>query len=574
MGIPSREPNVLGNTGLSSFDAIVIGSGAGGSTAAYVLTSHGRNVLVLEAGDNYFPGLDDPAPGNPVPLFSNDEIKFGVRHLIGQDELLEPRTFRESEAAGPRSIVGNVNGLPKNVGGGAVHADMKYPRFQEADFRLGSLLGEVPGANFADWPLTYDELEPFYTEVEYFVGVQGEDGSDPFAPARSRPFPMPPGAPMYVSLLAAEGARKLGYAPFPYPTAINSQPYGGRPPCVDCGFCSGYGCPNNSKGSPAVTYLRAALLTERCQLRYNSTVARLLPNASGSAIEAVEYIDPQGQRQEAKADVFVLAASAIESARLCLLSGLDGEGLGNSSGQVGRNLMFHLQSIAVGIFQQRLHGHRGRALTHGMADFRGVPNDPERPLAGIIEFGAATNLVAEAKTYATSLFQRGPMLRKLLEQSPLREHLMGLTMQAEDAPQLTNRVDLDPDVRDVYGLPVPRITYANHAFELSAREFYTPKLIELVGAAGAQFGFVAPVDVPSGSSHIMGTLRMGDDPSASVCDRHGRFHDLENLYCADGGVFVTSSGFNPTLTIQAMSLRTAGNIVFPGSPERALKQSS
>ena len=159
-----------------------------------------------------------------------------------------------------------------------------------------------------------------------------------------------------------------------------------------------------------------------------------------------------------------------------------------------------------------------------------------------------------------------------MRQSPLRDHLMAMTMQAEDAPQLKNRVDLDPQVRDVYGLPVARVTYENHDFELSTRELYMPKMLEIVKAAGAQFGFIAPMDVPSASRHILGTLRMGNDPKTSVCDRFGKFHDLENLYCADGAVFVTSSGFNPTLTIQAVALRTAGTLVFPGSPERVLKE--
>jgi choline dehydrogenase-like flavoprotein len=233
-------------------------------------------------------------------------------------------------------------------------------------------------------------------------------------------------------------------------------------------------------------------------------------------------------------------------------------------------LLFHAQTTAVGIFAQRIHGHRGRAVTHGMSDFRGVPGDPERPLAGIIEFGAASELIFEARTYAINLFRRGAQLKDMLRQSPLRDRLMGLTMQAEDAPQLTNRVDLDPHVRDVYGLPVARITYENHAFELSARDFYTPKLIDLLEAAGAQLGFVAPLDTPSTSHHIMGTQRMGDDPRSSVCDRYGKFHDLENLYCGDGAVFVTASGYNPTLTLQALSLRMAGNIVSPGSAERVL----
>lgn len=571
MGIPSREPNVLGNTDLSAFDAIVIGSGAGGSVAAYALAASGRTVLVLEAGDNYVSGLDDPAPGQPVPLFSNDELKMSERNLISPDPLIEPRTFRPNEAAGDRVLTGDVNGLPKTVGGGGVHADLKYPRFQETDFRIGSLLGEVPGANFADWPLTYDELEPFYTEVETIVGVQGEDDSDPFAAPRSRPFVMPPGAPMYTALLAAEGARKLGYTPFPYPTAVNSRPYRDRPPCVDCGFCSGYGCPNNSKGSPAVTFLRDALLSENCQLRYNCQVARLVSNGTKTRVDAVEYIDAEGNRQQVQADIVVLAASPIEDARLCFLSDPQGDGLGNSSGLVGRNLMFHLQTTAVGIFQQRIHGHRGRSITHGVSDFRGVPGDPDHPLAGILELGAASELIFEAKTYAFSLVRRGAELKEFMRQSPLRDRLMGLTLQAEDAPQLTNRVDLDPAVRDVYGLPVPRITYENHAFELSAREFYSPKLLGLIEASGAQLGFIAPPDTPPSSRHIMGTLRMGDGPGSSVCDRFGRFHDLENLYCADGGVFVSSSGFNPTLTLQALALRMAGNIISPGNAERALR---
>lgn len=571
MGIPSNEPNVLGNTDLTSFDAIVIGSGAGGSAAAYALATNGRKVLVLEAGNNYFLGLDDPDPSKPVPLFSNDELKMSERSLISPDPLIEPRTFRPNEAAGDRTFTGDVQGLPKTVGGGAVHADMKYPRFQETDFRLGSLLGDVPGANFTDWPLTYDELEPFYTEVEEIVGVQGEDGSDPFAPPRGRPYVMPPGVPMYTALLASEGASKLGYHPFPYPTAVNSRPYRDRPPCVDCGFCSGYGCPNNSKGSPAVTFLRDALLSEQCQLRYNAQVTRLVANAAKTRVDAVQYLDAGGNAQQASADVVVLAASPIEDARLCFLSDPGGDGLGNSSGLVGRNLMFHVQTTAVGIFRQRIHGHRGRAVTHGMSDFRGVPGDRERPLGGIIEFGASSELIFEAKTYALSLFRRGAEFKEMLRQSPLRDRLMGLTMQAEDAPQVTNRVDLDPQVRDVYGLPVARVTYENHAFELSARQFYMPKLLALLEAAGAHLGFIAPLETPSTSHHIMGTLRMGEDPTTSVCDRFGKFHDLENLYCGDGGVFVTSSGFNPTLTLQALSLRMAGNIVSPGSAERMLR---
>jgi choline dehydrogenase-like flavoprotein len=505
-----------------------------------------------------------------VPLFSNDELKFGPRGMIQPDPLTEPRTFRPNASMGERTLTGKVQGLPKTVGGGAVHADMKYPRFQDWDFHLGSELGDVADANFADWPLTYDELEPFYSEIEHLVGVQGLDGADPNQPKRSRTYPMPPGVPMYVALVAKDGAEKAGYTAFPYPTAVNSRPYRGRPACIDCGACGGYGCPNNSKGSPAVTLLRDALLTGNCQVRYNSHVARLVPDGAGKSIAGVVYFDPAGVQREARASQYILATNAIESARLCFLSDPGGPGLGNSSGQVGRNLMFHLQTIAVGIFPQRLHGHRGRSVTHGISDFRGRPGDADHPLGGIVELGAASEMIVEGQIYATALAQRGARLKDLMRQSPMRDHLMGMTMQAEDAPQLKNAVDLDPAVRDVFGLPVARITYESHPWEIAARDFYSPKLLDILQAAGAQFGFIAPIDVPPASSHIMGTLRMGRDPATSVCDAAGKFHDLDNLYCADGSVFVTSSGYNPTLTIHALALHTAGNIVFPGNPQRAL----
>jgi len=577
--LPSKVPGVLGNTSLSQFDVIIIGSGAGGSMAARTLAVVGdKKVLILESGPNYFVGLDDPAPKMPVPLFSNDEIKLSVRNFIDQDPFLEPRTFRTSSTV-QATFNDDVNTLPRTVGGAAVHADMKYPRLNAVDFHIALELQskgiDYPGTNFSDWPLTYDELEPFYTEAERLTGVQGLLNSDPFASQRKTDFLMPPGVPMYVATVLSKGASDQGYSPFPYPTAVNSRPYGGRPPCNDCGFCSGYGCPTNAKCSPAVTTLRQALLTGNCQLRYNCMVTRLV-HQDGTHVTGVEYVDPSGARQQAVADQFIIAASAIESARLCLLSG----GLGNSRDMVGRNLMFHFQTIAVGIFKQRFHGERGRSVTHGFSDFRGVmPGgetiDAAKKLGGIIEFGTDSEAITAAKnnlralTFAQALGVK-ITLKDILVNSPFLERIAAMTMQAEDAPQLTNRVDLDPNLVDVFGSPVPRITYANSKFELDARTFYNPKLLGILQAAGAEFGFIAPADSPSQSAHIMGTLRMGSDRTASVCDAFGKFHDVDNLYCMDGGVFPSSSGYNPTLTIITLALRAAGNVVFPGNPERVI----
>src|SRR5262245_9475438 len=596
------DGNVLGNRSLRHFDVCVIGSGAGGGTAAAILCAAGLRVLVLEAGHNPYPGLDRPRL--PFPTHSNDELKYAIRSYLEPQGLLEPRTFR-SDASQPAAPHPDVNLLPKAVGGAFQHADCKTPRFNIVDFRLKSameeLVGRTPGlvvpgfgadaasANFADWPFTYADLDPFYAEAERLYGVQGTD-DNPYASPRGTVYPMPPGVPMYLGLLLAEGARRTPFAggflqPHTYPAAINSRIYGGRPPCVDCGYCAGFGCPNNSKGSPAVTTLRSALLSGRCQLRFEAVASRLLND--GGHVSAVEYVDCDGALQRARADAFVLAASPIESARLCFLSPTPAGGaLGNSSDQVGRNLMFHFQTLVNGFMPQRIHGQRGRAVSHGISDFRGVEpggaairvfdvdGGKEVHLGGICEFGASQGLpiTQDGEVFAISLPNAlaglgrrfGLGLKNALRDGALTQHLIGITMQAEDAPQLANRVDLDPDVRDVFGLPVPRITYANHSFEKGTRRFYFPFMKQVVENAGAGGAFVAPSNVfledPPSSRHIMGTLRMGSDPSGSVVDPQGRFHDVDNLYACDGSVFPTSSGYNPTLTIIAVALRVAHGI--------------
>jgi gluconate 2-dehydrogenase alpha chain len=564
----STEP--VGNRALAQFDALVIGSGAGGGSVANILCANGMKVLVLEAGPNYFVGLDD-ASKPPTTLFANDEIKLGSRSFITPDATVEPRTWRTDESQ-TRTYVGDVQALPKTVGGGAAHADLKMPRFLPTDFQLGTLLGAIPGASFADWPVGYDALEPFYAYGETVLGVQGKAGAYPQEGKRSTEFPMPPGLAAYFSQRVAAGLTKLGYTPFPYPSAINSQPYDGRPACSDCGFCSGFPCPSNAKGSPPVTTLRRALLSGNCLLLPGTRAAKLVMSGP-STVAGVEAILPSGKRQTFTADRYVLAASPIEDARLLLLSDPGGAGVGNSSGLVGRNLTFHLQTQAIGVFEERLHGHRSRAVDTGFGDFRGVPGDPNRPLGGIVEISAGEGPVAEAAFYQRVfgiLGFDGARFKRLMRQSPGRDRAVALVLQAEDAPQPTNRVDLDPDVRDLDGLPVARVTYASHAWELAARDFYSPKLLDILGASGARWAALAPADTIPGSAHIMGTLRFGNDAATSVCDADGRFHDVGNLYAADGALFPTSSGFNPTMTIVALATRVGAAIVSPGSPERAL----
>jgi choline dehydrogenase-like flavoprotein len=279
----------------------------------------------------------------------------------------------------------------------------------------------------------------------------------------------------------------------------------------------------------------------------------------------VEYIGPQGEKVVQQGGIFILAANAIESARLCLLSANDAHptGLGNRSDMVGRNCMFHHIHLTVGVFPNRTHMHRGRTISHAMDDFNCPPdpNDPDKVFGGgISEIGGQLHPIA----YAKNLPLIGKSHKSWMRDSEFRDYISALNLIGEDPPVLTNRVDLDPKVRDVYGFPVARITYKSHPNDQRATEYYRPKFEEIVWEAGAVSVLwvddVQPTVVPDGK-HLLGTLRMGTDPDRSVTGPYGRFHDLENLYCADGGLFVTSTGYNPTLTQQALAARQAHHIL-------------
>jgi choline dehydrogenase-like flavoprotein len=552
-------------------DAVVVGSGPGGSTAADVLTRAGWDVIVLEKGRNHL--IDLEPPHRLKGEFSNDELKFLHRHFLGPDPLLEPRTYRRSEADGERLVVGEVNNLPSTVGGGGPHADGKLPRFGEEDFHLLSERGPVDGAAVADWPVQYDDLEPHYAEAERLIGVAGEAGANPFAAWRSGPYPMPPGPDMFGARLSSEAAVRRGLHPYRAPTGINSVEWDERPACNDCGFCASFGCPVHAKGEP-VSSLRRALRTGRCDLRPEAYVTEVLLDAAGRRATGVAYLDAAGERRQVRAAHVVLAGGAFETPRLLLANDI-----ANSSGLVGRHLTFHFQTFVVGAFPFSLLGHRGRSVTHLHDDFI-VPGAEDMKAAkdaglpwfrgGTVEHGASTLPVQEAKTYPPGVAHTDAM-----RSSVLRDKLWVFTMQGEDLPQAGNRVDLDPSVRDAWGRPSGRVTYAPHRHELAASGHFAPVLEAVLRDAGADWTITStsppsddlslhernPLGVAPASRHVMGTCRIGADPRTSVVGPDGRFHDVENLLCADSSVFVTSSGYNPTLTLVALAIRTARLLV-------------
>jgi gluconate 2-dehydrogenase alpha chain len=544
-------------------DAIIIGSGPGGSTAAEVLTRAGWSVVIMEKGRNHL--LDPSDLTKPAADYSNDEIKFISRYFLGPDPLIEPRAFRRSAEEGEHTHVGEVNSIPTTVGGGGVHADGKVPRFREEDFRLLSDYGPQEGAHVDDWPLTYDELEPYYAEVERAIGVSGQAGANPFAAWRSGPYPMPPGAPMYGAVLSSAAAERVGLHPYAAPTAANSVVYDGRPACNNCGFCAFFGCPIHAKGDP-VALLTKTMATGRAELMAETCVTRI--RIEGRRATGVDYLDAHGVAHSMDAKVVIVAGGAIETPRLLLLSGLEHPAL-------GRHLMVHFQTIVVGHFgDMRLHPHKGRSVTH-VHDDAMVQDDASRAAAaeaglpwirgGLVEHAGGGHVIMEAR-----YIPWGRHHAQAMRDSNMGDRMWVFVMQGEDLPYATNTVDLSPSIRDARGLPVARITYQPGRHELAASKHHgkiLQSVLEEMGSdwtihtssPGVSYTQIGGTPIPE-SRHVIGTARMGDDPATSVVDRWGRLHELDNVIVADSSVFVTATGYGPTLTLVALAARASHHL--------------
>jgi choline dehydrogenase-like flavoprotein len=518
-------------------DVIVIGSGAGGGVIAKELSEAGLEVIVLEAGRRY----------DPYNNYDTSAIDFEVR-AANVFSPKDPRRDQYTSGAKNRFSYSRVKG----VGGSTLCYHAMTPRLHESDFRVRSEDGVAD-----DWPINYAELEPYYTKVEYELGVSGPDGVDanPFEPPRSKPYPTPPHGFNLASGVIRRGAEKLGLHLVREPLAIPTKNWMGRPACINAGTCR-LGCKISSKSSIDVTYIPKAERTGKVSIRTECMAREITVTADGRA-RGVIYFDPEGHEQQVFGRVIVVAGNAVETARLMLLSTsrLFPDGLANSSGLVGKRFMEHLSVFSHGVFSERVDSWRGVPTggiiqdfyeTNSRNDFaRGftisVENEPQWPLATA---HTVPGWGAEHKARVKERFG----------------HMVGLASAGEQLPDERSQVRLDPVAKDIYGLPVPQINNTHSANDLAMICAISSKLHEILEAAGAR-NIVVNEFVAGASSHYLGTCRMGDDPSTSVVDRWCRTHDVPNLFIGDGSVFVTGGAANPALTISALATRTADGII-------------
>jgi choline dehydrogenase-like flavoprotein len=529
-------------------DFVVVGSGAAGAVIARELSQAGFSVVVLEQGPRL--GAAD---------FEHDELKYNYLSGITNDPAVSPQTFRiDAGEVARRPQMGNSLIYARIVGGSSAHFTGNYWRFHENDFNERSLLGGIAGTGFADWPISYEELEPYYSKVEWEIGVSGLAHASPFDPPRTKPYPMPPLPVKSSGVLLERGARKLGLHPFPAPMAIVSQLYRGRPGCAHCGFCIGFGCEVMAKSTTLYTMIPEAEATGRCEIRAHSYVYHVALDRRGHTT-GVHYFDRHKQDQFQKARAVVISANGAETPRLLLNSASNRfpQGLANSSGLVGKYLMFNQGSHVHAQFEHELNEYKSVQVSRVVHDF--YDSDPRRGFYG----GGGIDARMGPQPVGWALASGGELPRWGAEYKQRLEGFSRSMIAAGHCTSLaveTNNVSIDPNLKDAWGIPAIRVTYKDHPDDLATAKFLQDRQMEIVQAAGARKIWRGGPRPARGGVHLLGTCRMGNDPASSVVDKYHRTHDVPNLFICDGSSFVTSGRGQPTQTIQALAFRAADHI--------------
>ncbi len=516
-------------------DVLIVGSGAAGAAFAWSLADTRMNILCLEQGDwmksEAYPGM---RPDWELSQLGDFALSPNAR---GRSE-----DYPVNDGASPIQTT-----MFNAVGGSTILYAAHFPRFHPSDFKVKTLDGVAD-----DWPIDYQHLAPYYDVNAQMMGVAGLEGDPAYPPKK---VPLPPVALGKLGTTVAKGFNRLGWHWWPSDSAITTQEYEGRAPCINAGTC-GVGCPQGAKASTDITYWPAAIrkgvtLKTHCRVREISV-------ADNGMADGVIYYDADGRERRQKAHVVVLACNGIGTPRLLLnsRSTLFPEGLANRSGLVGKNFMFHPYGLVIGVFDEPLEAYKGpvgccmwshefyetdrtRGFVRGYSFEIVRPGGPVSTAVRGLQWGRIPWGADHHRAFA-GIFDR----------------LAGMVAICEDLPETTNCVTLDPDLRDSNGIPAPKVNYRLSENSIKMLAHGVARGREVLEAAGAR-DTVVEAPWPVAGWHLMGTARMGTDPKTSVVNEWGRSHDVRNLFIIDGSIFVTSAGVNPTNTIQALALYIA-----------------
>lgn len=557
------------------YDVIVVGLGASGGIIASELAKSGAKVIALDKGPDYT---------DADFALKHDEVRYFARGALVPHMDTDPITWRPDSnsvakllpwASGPLGLADPLH-LPPSIGtgGGSNHWGGAAWRFRAAEFRMRTELiarfgkDALPqNTSIVDWPITYDDLEPYYDRVEWQLGISGKagniggevvEGGNPFESPRRREFPMPPLRRGPTDGRFAEACRKLGYHPFPQAAAIASQEFKGRSGCVYCGFCHGYPCHVNAKTSTKVAAIPEGLASGNLEIRPYCRVFRFDRDDTGKRVIGVSFYDADGNECDLKAGTVVAACYALENTRLLLASGIDG------GGQIGKYFMTHSYGWFTGIMPEWSNPFMAPLTTANViADHTGelIPDNDQ----GVLWGSAVTSWPGETQPIEASHFvppgidSWGAGYKTWLRENFRRFYSM--YAQTSNFPSEQFYCDLDPLVKDKFGQPALRITHDWTEHDKASVEFHLRIKRQIAAEMGITHSWEEPPAPPFHlSTHEVGTHRMGEDPSTSAVNIYGELNGCENLYAVGGGQFATYGGYNPTQTIMALAFLTSDHI--------------
>lgn len=498
---------------------VVIGSGAGGGVVGTDLALKGIKTIILEAGKR-----------ESTDSFINNEWD-SFSQLAWTDARTTSGNWRVA-----KDFAGLPTWIVKSVGGSTTHWAGASLRFQDHEFKAKTTYGNVQGANLLDWPISSQDLAPYYAKAEDRMGVTRTNGIA--------------GLPGNNNFKVFEkGAKAVGYKEVHTGRmAINSQERDGRPGCQQVGFCF-QGCKFGAKWSTLYAEIPKGEETGKLEVREQSHVLKIEHDKTGK-VTAVVYADKDGKEQRQKARVVCVAGNSIESPRLLLNShsSLFPSGLANSYGHVGRNYMRHMTGSVYGIFDKPVRMWRGTTMAGIIQDE--AKHKPDRGFVG----GYEMETLSLGLPFMAAFLNPGAWGREFTTAMDGYENMAGMWLVGEDMPQESNRVTLHATKKDQYGLAAPNVHFDDHPNDVAMRNHAYERGAAVYDAVGAVRTMPTP---PYPSTHNLGTNRMSEKPRDGVVDKWGRAHEVSNLFVSDGSVFTTSAAENPTLTIVALATRQA-----------------